>query len=91
MKKYIQMLGLPAKDKVTGLNGVLTSLNFDLYGCIQFIITPGVNKEGKCPNGHWFDVSRVKVLSETRVMEVPNFSEGYIAEGKKGAAEKPAL
>ena len=36
----LKLLGLKVKDKVTGFTGIITSVSFDLYGCIQVIITP---------------------------------------------------
>lgn len=32
--KHIDLLGLKAEDKVTGFKGVITTLSFDLYGCV---------------------------------------------------------
>lgn len=69
---------------------MVTSICFDLYGCIQAAVHPCLDKEGKIKEGHWHDVARLKVLSKEPVMERPNFSEGRQAEGKQGAAEKPA-
>jgi len=87
MKRYIDLLGRTAVDKITGFRGIITSLSFDLYGCIQAVITPGL-KDGDIQTGHWFDVSRLKV-SNTRIMKPSDFDSGYIADGGKGPAEKP--
>ena len=87
MQKYIEMLGFKACDKVTGFKGVLTSLSFDLYGCIQFVIDPEIDKDGKRGTGHWFDVNRIKVTGTKPVMEMPAFRES--AEDTPGPAEKP--
>ena len=87
MKKYIEMLGLEARDKVTGFKGVLTSLSFDLYGCIQFVISPGTDKDGKLDTGHWFDINRIEVTGEKPVMTMPAFREHV--EDTPGPAEKP--
>ena len=83
MNKHFNLLGLRVKDRVTGTKGVVTSLSFDLYGCIQAVVQP------KDKEGMWFDVSRLKVSSNKPVMNLPNFEEGYIAEGRKGPADKP--
>ncbi len=91
LKKHVDLLGLNAEDKVTGFKGVITTVSFDLYGCVQVVITPKINEDGKQGDGHWYDVTRLKIESDERVMDVPDFDKGYIAEGKKGAAEKPAL
>lgn len=86
--KHFELLGKPAKDKVTGFSGVITSVCFDLYGCIQAVITPSTNKTGEIQDGNWFDVARIEVTKNKSVMPVPDFIEGYIAEGKKGASIK---
>ena len=77
------LLGRKVRDKVTGLEGVVTSLSFDLYGCIQAVVTENIEK---C---YWADITRLEVLDPRPVMELPNFAKGYVAEGRKGPAQKP--
>lgn len=91
VKKHMNLLGHRAKDKITGFEGVVTSLSFDLYGCIMAAINPGLTSEGKLGDSHWFDVARLEVLSAKPVLDPPNFDYGPIAEGKHGPAEKPAF
>jgi len=83
------LLGRKAKDLVTGFSGVISTISFDLYGCIQVVITPPVDKDGKVKDGHYFDITRIKITDKKPVMALPDFSAGYTAEGKKGCAEKP--
>ena len=47
IKKHLEILGFRVTDKVTGLTGVAVSVSFDLYGCIQVIVNPGLDKDGK--------------------------------------------
>ena len=89
VKKHLGMLGLEVEDKVTGFKGVVASVGFDLYGCVQVIVNPGVGSDGKLMDQQWFDIARLRVRSETPVMDVPNFEFGRQAEGLQGAAEKP--
>jgi hypothetical protein len=89
IKKHLYLLGYEVKDKVTGFTGVAESISFDLYGCIQAAIRPPMDKDGKIPDGRWFDVSRLVVKSKKPVMDVPNFEWGRQAEGEQGPAEKP--
>lgn len=89
IEKHMKLLGLKVKDKVTGFNGVVASLSFDLYGCVQAVVTPPAGEDGKLEDGRYFDVTRLEVTSNKPVMDLPDFSKGYVAEGKKGAAEKP--
>ena len=88
-EKHINLLGLKGTDKITGYKGVVDSVCFDLYGCIQVSLKPPMTKEGEVPAGCWFDVTRVKIESKKRVVDMPNFYEGYVAEGRKGSASKP--
>jgi hypothetical protein len=89
IQKHIGLLGFKVEDKVTKFQGVVASVSFDLYGCVQAVVNPGMDKEGKLKDSQWFDVNRLKVISENPVMDVPNFDFGLQAEGKQGAAEKP--
>lgn len=89
IEEHFEMLGKPARDKVTGFQGVITSLSFDLYGCVQAVITPAVDKEGKPQEGSWMDVTRLEILKDEAVMQLPEFDKGYVATGQKGCSEKP--
>jgi hypothetical protein len=84
--KDFELLGLKVKDRITGNVGVVTSISYDLYGCIQALVTPGqMGKEGEYPKQHWFDTSRLAVLSAEPVMNVPSFN------GEKGGNELPGF
>lgn len=93
---YIDMLGMNARDKVTGLTGVIVSVSFDLFGCVQAVLRPPVNKDGKLDDGHWFDVQRLEIDEKSkRVMDPPTFSESAEfaatpAKHKHGPADKPS-
>lgn len=91
MNQHLSLLGMRVKDKVTGFTGVVTSIAFDLYGCIQAVINPGVDKDGKLQDQTWFDVSRLEIVRDNPVIEQPNFESGRQAEGKQGPAEKPRM
>ena len=91
VKEHLSLLGKRCRDKVTGMEGVITCMSFDLYGCIQAVLHPGIDKDGKPRDTHWFDVSRLEKLSEIPVMLPPDFAFGDVAEGKKGPSEKPAF
>ena len=88
--KHLSYLGCKGKDKITGFEGVVDSVCFDLYGCIQVSLKPPMTKEGKVENGYWFDINRIVLESKKPVMKAPNFDEGYQAEGRQGSADKPS-
>ena len=90
VNEHIDLLGLQVRDAVTGFEGVVTSVSFDLYGCIQTVVQP--KAEGaEIKDARWFDVTRLEVINPTPVMQWPDFSAGYVAEGRKGPAEKPTM
>ena len=91
VQQHLELLGKKAEDKVTGFKGVITTVSFDLYGCIQVILDPPIKKDGSRTDGKWFDVSRLNVTGKIPVMVVPNFAVGDVAEGKQGPAEKPPM
>ncbi|WP_444931539.1 hypothetical protein ACJJIF_07115 [Microbulbifer sp. SSSA002] len=89
VEKHLSLLGMRCQDKVTGLKGVIVNIGFDLYGCVQAIVHPGLSADGKPQETIWFDISRLEITSKKSVMERPNFEYGHIAEGRKGPSEKP--
>jgi hypothetical protein len=54
-------LGVKAKDKITGLQGIVTGKGEYLYGCTQYCIVPE-SKDGKPSEGCWFDEGRLEVV-----------------------------
>jgi hypothetical protein len=86
IKESIELLGLEAKDRVTGFNGVIASVTFDLYGCVQAIVTPPVDKDGKTREGNWFDIKRLE--TGRRVMAAPQF-ELMEKSQEPGPGERP--
>lgn len=89
MKKHIELLGMKAKDRVSGLTGIITSISFDLYGCIQAALTPAARK-GEYMTGSWLDLNRLEISSDERVMDAPDFENINVSLTEKGAADKPS-
>lgn len=89
----LNLLGKRVTDVVTGFSGIVTSICFDLYGCIQATIHPGIGEDGKMREQHWFDISRLRIESDEPVMNRPDFdwTPQIVADGGKGAAEKPTI
>lgn len=88
VNQQLEVLGKRVEDRVTGLSGVATSVCFDLYGCVQVCINPGLDKDGKSREQAWYDAARLLVKSDERVMEPPDFNATVT---DKGPAEKPAF
>jgi hypothetical protein len=77
---YIDLLGKGARDRVTGFAGRVTSVSFDLYGCVQAALTPPIDKDGKRVDGIWLDVHRLDVSDDPRCMPVPAFATSSVAK-----------
>lgn len=92
IKQHLDLLGHKVRDRVTALEGVVASVTFDLYGCVQAVINPGMDKDGKLRDQHYIDVGRLEVLSAQPVMSPPEFLlPGPVAAGERGPAERPAI
>lgn len=87
--KTINLLGFEASDKITGLKGVIDSVCFDLYGCVQVSLALKAKDDGEVPSGRWFDVARIDV-GKKRVMPVPAFqsADGMPQSYDHGPAHK---
>lgn len=90
IEKQLEILGKTVQDKVTNFHGIAVSVSFDLYGCIQVLINPGLNSDGSFKPTSWFDLGRLTVIDNKRVMEVPQFG-ALIEAGEKGPENKPSL
>lgn len=54
-------LGLKAKDKITGFEGIITSKVTYFYGCDQYGIAPEV-RDGKIGDTNYFDEGRIEII-----------------------------
>lgn len=82
---HISNLGLKADDRLSGFNGVITTVSFCAEGTekIFYLLQPGECKE-EYKTSVWFDCKRV-IVSGSRVMNMPNYEWGVQAEAKQGA------
>lgn len=72
MQHHLEWLGFEVKDKISGATGVVSSISFDLSGCVQADVRPKVDpKTGEMKTGWWFDVTRLEKISKKRLMEIP--------------------
>lgn len=74
VRMHLSWLGRRVRDKVTGARGIVTSVCFDLYGCVCGLITPPRKAdEEKDPPAQWYDVKRLEQDGdEPRVLEPPD-------------------
>lgn len=89
-KELFSLLGYRVRDKVTEVQGVVTSVSFDLYGCRQVLVNRGYDKDGKMYDLVWLDDNRVEVtFGSEKVMPPPDFLSDR-APGK-GPEVKPSF
>lgn len=87
MKEHMKLLGLKVRDRVTGFTGIVTTIAFDLYGCVQAVVNPLAREDNSKDDSRWFDTKRLEILSNEPVMEVPSFG---MAAAVAGPEAKPA-
>jgi hypothetical protein len=87
----LKLLGKKVQDVVTGFEGIAESVTFDLYGCVQAIVRPRVDKKtGATREPLWFDVKRLKVLVEKPILSPPT-GVGLSSFQEQGPADKPPM
>ena len=59
-----EKFGKKARDKVTGLVGIITGKIVWMYGCTQYCVVPPVDKDGKVVDGSWFDEGRIEIIED---------------------------
>lgn len=90
VQENISFLGRKCVDAITEFAGVITSVSFDVSGCIQAYVVPTANN-GDLKQGSWFDVSRLHISSDY-VLFAPDFfhstKQDRVDEGKSGSIDK---
>ncbi len=80
-KKAIE-LGDEVRCKVTGLQGIVTSIATCLYGCDRLTVQPPmIKKSDKIPDSMWIDLPAVKLIKKGAV-KAPTIDE--LPEKKTG-------
>lgn len=89
IEQHLELLGSQMRDKVTDAKGMVESVTFDAYGCVQALLRCKVTAEGGVPKQYWVDIKRLLPDGE-RIMPVPpHFTT---PPGKEaGPADKPAF
>lgn len=94
MNKFEKILkiymGYKVKDVVTQIEGIVTSISFDLYGCIQAVVNRGIDENNNILDSSWYDINRLIVISDNPVMDSPHFKNKKTIIDK-GPSNKPEL
>jgi len=65
MSDFTIALGSKVKSNISGFQGMVTSRAEHLNGCNRYWVSPPVDKDGKLPDGYWFDEGELDVVEET--------------------------
>lgn len=60
-------VGDRAKDRITGLEGIISSRSEHLFGCNRYWIEPEQLHEGKPVDGRWFDEDSIVVTQAAAI------------------------
>lgn len=71
-------LGDLAQDRISGFVGIVTGRGEYLYGCVQVLLAPREQREGKPCESQWFDEDRCEVV------EAGKMRKPVTAEDRKG-------
>jgi len=80
-KQPIELLGAVVKDKVTGHQGIATSIIYMLSGSVQAHVDPGVGKDGKMRDSYAFDIDRLQFIKKGPVAPTPADDTSQITLG----------
>jgi hypothetical protein len=89
MQRYFKLLGFRVKDKITGFEGVVETIGFDLYGCVQASVRPTLTDKKEWPDGRWFDLIRLVPISKKPVIEMPAFMVEVMTQSNHPLGQPP--
>lgn len=75
-------LGVKARDKITGFEGIITGRAQYITGCDQYVLVPPV-KDGKVGDSQWFDEGRIEITG-------PGISAAEVTAEKNGGPNRDA-
>lgn len=58
------VMGVEARCRISGLKGIITGKTEYINGCIQWLLRPPVDKDGKPVEGSWIDEAMLEVLGQ---------------------------
>lgn len=74
MNDFLNDLGYQGEDCITGFKGIVSSVCFDVYGCVQYCLVSKVDKNGE-HKSMWCDAKRVTTNKKKRVMTPPLYEK----------------
>ena len=64
MSKFIHELGVKAKDKITGFEGIIVARSQHITGCNTYGLRGDLDKDGKVNECEWFDEGLLDVTGK---------------------------
>lgn len=68
--KNLQM-GVQVKCRITGFVGIVAGRTEYINGCIQWLVKPPVDKDGKSVEGQWIDECNLEVIGDGIIVVTP--------------------
>lgn len=65
-------LGITARDRITGFQGVVTGHAQYISGCAQWLLAPPAGKDGTFHESCWFDEQRLTRVKNKPVINLDN-------------------
>lgn len=56
-------MGDEVRDTITGFTGIVTARIEYITGCAQVAIQPAVKADGALPDGKYFDIDRIEIVT----------------------------
>jgi hypothetical protein len=89
--KHFDLLGYHVIDEITGKTGVVISLCFDVYGCIDAVVDSGFDADGKSVINR-FNILRLGRTSSRRSVEPHRYNlepvKGWLKRGDESVSDK---
>lgn len=82
------MLGKKARDKVSGLEGIVTSMTTYINGCVRVVLQPPVDKDGKHVDSIAFDQEQIEVIGEGVKPKIAHGEPSYSGGDRPGVADR---
>lgn len=86
---YDVELGDVARDRISGFQGVVTSITHFLSQCTRVSLSPQGLHDGKPIEAHWFDITHIEVLERGSFATKP-FQDGEKTGGPGDSIKPPA-
>jgi hypothetical protein len=70
-------LGAEVKSSISGFKGKVSARAEHMNGCNRYWLQPKVGKDGKLPDGCWFDEKELELTKKPKVKSKPIKTGGF--------------